>query len=954
MSGHPHQHRDLNYWSDRLGRHFTELRAERDRYAQGAPIFALEHGLEPEEIAEMRELIDACVGRAEFSLDLSLPLAVFAAEVGYAYAGIEYWLSFQAKIPNWRDHEKRDYVRESLRRFSQRFDGAIPSGIWASHFSIICWPITHAILPTDLQRQLAHSLFESRREWSRGVLNDPTALGRALAARSWRYSGRYQALAENVGLLGLIASALLAEGEGSSPFLTRPVLGRLVKDLSRERRAKAWLFGARSAAHKVRARGVKVAAGRHSSGATDSDGGSRVRAITPRISVRSSKDEWQPYIEIPDLSPLVEGTPELADELARRRVVVAGAEQPEPSGTLGAAGLAVKLRSWPRTGTSLFELEGSDATINAVLADECCLHGGPPWLFRLGSDGVGMEVRGRAVVPGFRYLAVLEARPVAPRPSWISAATLSVNGASAWILDCPPSFRAEDLSAIAGLDLRALTQIRVEPAGITAPSWDGSGRGEWLAGETPMIRITLTTPAHRILCRMAGEEASFEPRQTEAGDQLLLSFPDLELGDHTVSILIVDREGNDPKEVGDIEISLRSPSTPSPAGGPREGMAINAYPGNPTLEEIWSGRGVLQVQGPNGASARLSLTLLDAMGTPVAGHHRSIRLPVSETDWPRIFDATFRNDREIRRRYLGASSCRITVEDGLLGEVELECFRRFSPVSLYPSDRGGQFMRVINNTGESIALWQYEFGYPDRRDPLDVPADSILQIENGGLVLAEAGSEFAGAILVPELDFEAFQSLSKAPRLKEQRRTSEALRSLMELASRWERADLPPNPLAHSQRDKVLEAIGQEIWGLLGGSRWRSLERKFRREDEGTTVAELLNAVGRKDREQAFARGLRKKLNSIGSPSAEDRVRCLAEMLATHGDSVGVDRYRVGFAERALQMATYPGQLFEDEVPLLTSLLRDFLGLSGLFRAVRFILITEVQVAESEPIEDTT
>lgn len=954
MSGHPHQHRDLSYWSDRLEKHFTELRADRDRCAKGAPIFALEHGLELEEVAAMRGLIDACIGRAEFSLDLSLPLAVFAAEVGYAYAGIEYWLSFQAKIPNWRDHERRHYVRESLRGFSQRFGGAIPSGTWADQFSIICWPITHSILPTDLQRQLARSLFESSREWSSGVLGDPTTLGRILAARSWRYSGRYQALAENVGLLGLIASALLTADEDSSPYLTRPVLSRLVKDLSSERHAKAWLFGARSAAHKVRAGGVKVAMGRRPGIATGSVGGRSTRVITPRISVRSSKDGWQPYIEIPDLSPLVEGTPELADELGRRRVVVAGAEQPEPSGTLGTAGLAVKLRSWPRVGTSLFELEGSDVTINAVLADECCLHGGPPWLFRLGSDGVGKEVRGRAVVPGFRYLAVLEARPVVPRPSWITPATLSVSGASAWMFNCPPSFRSEDLSAIAGFDLHALTQIRVEPAGITAPSWDGSGRGEWLVGETPMMRIALTTPAHRILCRMAGEEASFEPRETESGDQVLLSFPDLGVGDYAVSILIVDREGNEPKEVGDIEMSLRSPSSPSPAGGPREGMAIIAYPGNPTLEEVWSGRGLLQVQGPNGASAKLSLTLLDAMGNPIAGHHRKIRLPVSETDWPLIFDATFRNNREIERRYLGASGCRIAVTDGQLGEVELESFRRFSPLALYPSDRGGQSMRVVNNTGESIALRQYEFGYPDRPEPLDVPADSILQIQNGGLVLAEAGSECAGAILLPELNFEVFQSLSKAPQLKEQSRTTEALRSLMELASRWERADLPPNPLAHSQRDKVLEAIGQEIWGLLGGSRWRSFERKIRREDEGTTVAELLSAVGLKDREQAFARDLRKRLNSVGSPSEEDRVRCLAEMLATHGDRVGVDRYRVGFAEIVLQMATSPGQLVEDEAPMLTSRLRDLLGLPGLFRAVRFILITEVQIAGPEPVQDTS
>lgn len=954
MSGHPHQRRDLKYWSDRLESHFTDLRAERDRRAKGAPIFALEHDLGPGDIAALAELIDQCVGRAEFPSDLSLPLAVFAAEVGYEYAGIEYWLSFEAKIHNWRDHQ-RDYVRDSLRSFSQRFEGAIPAGAWADHFSIICWPITHSILPTDLQRQLAHSLFESRRELSRGLLDDPAALGQALAARSWRNSGRYQALAENVDLLGLIASAFLVEGEGWSPFLTRSVLDRLVEDLASERQAKVWLLGARSAAQKVRTRGLKVVSGRRPGTEAASATRSRPRAITPRISVRSNRDDWQPYVEIPDLSPLLEGNLELSDEMLRRRVVVAGAEQPEPSGTLGTAGLEVKMRSWPRTGTALFELEGSDGAINAILADECCLSGGPPWLFRLGFDGVGTEVRGRAVVPGSRHLAVLEAHPVLTCPSWITEASLSVNGASAWILDCPPSLQSEDLSAIAAFDLRALTEIRVEPAGMTAPSWDGSGRGEWLVGETPMIRIGLTTPAHRILCRMAGEETSFEPGHTETGAQVLLSFPDLEVGDHTVSILTVDREGNDPKEVGEIEITIRSPSMRIPTGGPCEGMAMIARPANPTLEEIWGGRGLLQVQGPTDVSARLSLTLLDAVGGPLASSHRTIRLPVSETDWLRIFDATFRNSLEIKRRYLDASGCRITVEDGQLGEIELESFRRFSSLALIPSDRGGEFLRVINNTGDTVALWQYEFGYPDLRAPLDMPADSILKIESGGLILAEAGSECAGTIFVPELNFEAFQNLAKTPRLKEQSRTSEAVRSLMELANRWEEADLPPNPIAHSQRDKVLEAVDREIWGLLGGSHWRSFERRFRREDEGFTVVDLLNAVGRKDREQAFARGLRAKLNSIERPSAGDRVRCLAEMLATSGDRVGVNRYRVGFADLVLQLATAPGRLVGDEASGLAGVLRDLLGQSGLFRAVRFALLTEVdQTAELKSVQDIT
>src|SRR3712207_7713201 len=50
--------------------------------------------------------------------------------------------------------------------FKRQFAGATPSGRWAEHFSIIAWPITHAILPRDLQQQLARILYDLRHSFS--------------------------------------------------------------------------------------------------------------------------------------------------------------------------------------------------------------------------------------------------------------------------------------------------------------------------------------------------------------------------------------------------------------------------------------------------------------------------------------------------------------------------------------------------------------------------------------------------------------------------------------------------------------------------------------------------------------------------------------------------------------------------------------------------------------------
>ncbi len=936
---------ELRALHNRLDAHFGGLRDS--RASIGAPVFALEHGLAPAEFALLSELIVSAVNAGHVPSDAWLPLVVYATEFGYSFSGDEYWQTFESRTPGWIESRDRPYIRQRFREFKERFGGAVPRGAWAEHFSIICWPITHAILPIDLQRQLARSLFESRQELSTDLLEDSSSLGQVLSARRWRYSGRYQALAEDADLLGLIASALLAEHEGSSPYLIRPVLKRLVADLEQERQAKTWLSGARSAAHKVRLRGLQVDSGKTRGGGAHQPTGSSIQPIAPKLSLKSRGDEWQPFMEIPDLSPLIAMNSDLGDEIARCRLVVGGADQPEPTGTLGMAGLDVRLRSWPGTGKTLFELEGATKATNSTLADECSLSGGPPWLFRIGSEGTGAEVRGRTVLPGKRYLVVLEAQPVAPRPSWITTTSLRADGASAWLLDCPPSFGPEELSALRGFDLGAITEIRVEPAGITAPSWDGSGRAEWLVGEAPMFRVGLTAPASQVVCRVADEEARFEPTRGLNGAEVLLTFPDLEVGDHVVSILTV-HDGEEPREAGRLELRIRRPLNRPPTGGPREGMAMIATPANPTVEEIWSARALLEIHGPEGVKVKLSLKLLDHVGQPLATARRAVRLPVRQSDWQGILDAGFRHDADIKRRYQDASACQIVASHPQLGEVELECFRRFSPLALVPvSDHGAEFLRLINNTGESVTIRQWEFGHPDLSSQLEPSSDSAFKLEKGGLIVAEAGSSSAAAIVLPLSNFKTFQSLAGNPHLKERSRTVDSLKSLTRLANRWEEADLPPNPVAAAhEQAKVLAAIGQEVWGLIGGPRWRSVERKFRREDEKFNVTDLLRAVGRKDREQAFARGLRAKLNTLERPSNAERVRCLAQMLAEHGDNVGVKRHRIGFAAEVLQVALAPGRIGESERHGTASTLRALLDRPGILRAARFVLLTEPDPSE--------
>ena len=134
---------------DNLFAHFRSLAAVRER--SGFPIFALEHGMTPAELQRAQSLLRERQKAKLTSAPFWLLWTVYASEAGYDYTGDEYWPSFDKRTPNWQYHD-RPKVKNWFGKFQRSFNGVVPSGPWAEHFSIIAWPITHALLPRYLQR----------------------------------------------------------------------------------------------------------------------------------------------------------------------------------------------------------------------------------------------------------------------------------------------------------------------------------------------------------------------------------------------------------------------------------------------------------------------------------------------------------------------------------------------------------------------------------------------------------------------------------------------------------------------------------------------------------------------------------------------------------------------------------------------------------------------------------
>ena len=151
----------LAFLHERLDRHFQKVAAERQQLVGRPPVYAIEHGLDRGDLSVLKDLVEGWVRRFRPPGRHWLPFVVYATEVGYSYEGDEYWPTIEHGAPGWSHNVGRSYIKKRFQEFERVYGGAEPRGRWASHFTIICWPITHALLPADLQRQFAKLLYLS-------------------------------------------------------------------------------------------------------------------------------------------------------------------------------------------------------------------------------------------------------------------------------------------------------------------------------------------------------------------------------------------------------------------------------------------------------------------------------------------------------------------------------------------------------------------------------------------------------------------------------------------------------------------------------------------------------------------------------------------------------------------------------------------------------------------------
>lgn len=896
---------ELSDWQVRLEQHFELINKNRSTQAPGKPIFGLEHGLNATELRDLSGAIRKHIKQKPPSKNHILPWIVYASELGYIYSGDEYWQTFEEETPGWTDYNygNRYWLRSSFLWFHEKFGGAKPSGRWADHFSIICWPITHAVLPQDLQRQLARILYEIRHSFSAELFASPLSLGQSIAARSWNATSRFQNLAEENLLVGQIAAALLLQGEfGTSGLLFPATLKRISEDLDRERLARDWLRDARRfAKERARIRGIILD---RSQPNPDLNRPERARAevqelgIEPRLVLRPAdiqKSSWDITIEIPDLSHLIFRFPNLRDILANSRCLIAGSNgRPLARGSCLYGMQRIGLIRWPQPSEVLLQFDKQDTQLEYLLRTECLLRPGPNWLFRIASDGLAYEMRSMRVRSGEKYI-IISSEDLSDTCDLARPIKLSCAGVNGFLIDLPSALSEEWENELLALGLSHSKLIEVWPAGLAAAVWDGEGYCEWLASERPCLAVRSDHPMDSLIISMDRSTEILELTSIVPGLEIFIELPELPVGLHTLHFTTRNTAIQETEALGELDVvmRIRMEHQWSPGLNPSGPLSVQIEPPSPTLEQVWEGRIEIALRGPEGrqVKCRISLFERDAQKATMCHSLPSLSLPITSNIWRSHFERHFRKLKTAENAYDTARYCELEFHANELGSFKITCEREFTPIR-WTVRRDGQHYnaQLFDDSGSDImpTVSHYNFEEPCTQEKLDFSSRYKIP-HTGGLYVAEKGDFITSIIIPPEI--RGLTDLRCVPRFVICEHSADSVLDLIRCCSVWGNARLSGNLLSSLRQRDIMLALIRQIFLILGGKNWERAETSAEGED---WLQKLKFEVSRRNEEVGLGAALSRDYAALSAVSCHDRVSKLSVLAAKYLSLPPSNSVRIG------------------------------------------------------------
>jgi len=822
-------------WQERLEAHFRGLAARR---AEGGVVFALEHGLNPDEVDELHVLVASTQHSAAERRRHWLAWVVHATEVAYQYSGDEYWQSFERKTPGWSEGQYlRTEVRSVFQQFAREFRGPIPGGRWAEWFTIICWPITNAILPTDLQRHLARALYMAGTGLARRI-DDITELGRYVAASGWEGSDRFNQLRDQPVLLGQIALALLRPQIRSDELVLDSTLHRIANDLMSERSSAGWLHSARGTlvAPSLHLSGRHIGAEPPQPQALEDRVERAARLAVPRVFLRGDgrKGNLGVFLRLPNLSPVADVAPAVREALRASTCWAPAADAPISRGRLLFDAQDVKLSRWPDAGTPLLRFQGLAAGLETALL-RAWDGVGVPAVFQVQNDGTSRQLESRAVRAGRSYILALGTRSAALGGLQIET---ECSGVCLYRVVMPEAIDSKLDDRLRKLGMLPTRTSVIWPAGSVPSFWDGEGRVEWLTSDLAMLGIEPNHDLRELSIELTGAERAVTT-DVHAGSHLFFSLPPLTAGTHDIRIREVPRLGVPAVRV--LQAAIREPRYVTSNTGPVK-MWVEPYSDH--LDDLWGGASAVCLAGPS-AKVELSLTLAQRpVGTSVAQVKVSATVPLTSNAWRDLFRQHVLGDDSFVRAYDDARWCKVDVDANRFGRYSVEFERPLPPLRWRLTENAAGYQLLLQDDTEGAMPPSIQFASFDRPTEFQSIAQSTLVGSSpadprGGLCLASRGADVA-SVVVPQRrkvlrDLREFGcEVHLAPVAPRTGDTAALLRTI----GAWSRARLPGETLARSWRAHAVRCMHCQLVGVACGAAWNEAENvHFRARNQASLVS---------------------------------------------------------------------------------------------------------------------
>jgi len=844
---------DLNQWNAKLKDHFISLHDKKQKQSNQARVFALEHGLDKDEILDLFSAVRKQIKEASPQHEHALAWIVYATEMGYRYSGNEYWQTFERETPGWTTFNDRSFIKQAFIVFSSVFHGIELKGAWAKHFSIISWPITNAIIPTDLQLQLLKVLAEKRGAFTEDLFNKPEKLGELIYNSSWRASPRFQNLAEETALMGNIAKALIFQEEDDvDSIIEVNTFKRLCNDLRNERPTRELFRHVRDSGrdfYNIRAKGSMSDNFPRSANQKDLHKELSRLDIEPKIIIicaDSSRDLWDVMLKIDNLSPLLDINQAYQRVLTTSRCRVHGASRPLAPGYFLFASPPIKLMSWPRDNDLIIQFEPSFPMLDDLFKKDCFIGSSSSRLFQIRADGRAYELFNHRVKPNNQYIITKTSGPYNEH-KLIKPINLTCAGIYGALIDMPASVSSEWEEALRVNGLGVTRTLEVWPAGIDAYAWDDEGSIIWLESEHPCLGLRADHRLYSLSVTISGDiEDSLVLTAIEPNEAVFVQLPDLPIGKHQISISAKSDLSSSAfpftEYIKDIEIL--NESSHRFKRNPLSPVIHRITPLNPNVEQLWEGNIELTILGPVGRSINCTAALYDSEREIASYPLGKLAFPVMPSTWRTHFHKFIKGKSNIEKKYDQAKRINLEFSTDELGAFNIMFEREFTPLRWFIKHYNhNDYACFIDDTGseEELKFSYFEYSRPCEEIRLETKEEFLVD-DKGGLFVAIKGDAVA-SVVIPPIP-RSFKDFSCEPVIREDKRKSDVILGMLRICTMWGQAKLSGNFLSLTNQRIVLKAITKHITGLIGGDKWFTAEHKF----EADRTFQILNESVSNDR----------------------------------------------------------------------------------------------------------